>query len=488
MDFLQSIIAVGLLLILQQACRHKRFTQPPLRLPLLAAAVIPILKIIIQRVDYEKLELAAQILKTGVNLLWIMSIVRLSCWFCLVIPPELGWWKPIPKILRDLISLAIATAITLVLIQRDFQINLIGLAATSAVITAVIGLAAQETLKNLFAGISLQVDSPFEEGDWIDLGFTRGVVTSLRLMSTRILTLEGSLTVVPNSRITTEGLRRFKPNEAVGQTFEIGLDYSLPPRQAIKLLQRTIRNNRKTLTDKHPKVWISEFGERAIIYKILTWQTSALEQIQLRSDLMEQTWYALQRIGQTIPVPIHEIRKQSLPKKPSSHAVRPETLVRLLKQTEIFGQLNQEQVREIAEAATCSSFAPGESIVRQGDKGDSLFIVVSGRLEVLHGEKHESMTHINFLGISDIFGEMALCTGEPRTATVIASEECILLEIRRQHLMPLINRNPQIIESIGSMMVKRREELKSSSANRDETRRKALIAKMRQLFTFTQLP
>ena len=77
----------------------------------------------------------------------------------------MGWWKPIPKILRDLTSLGIATAITLVLIQRDFQVNLIGLAATSAVITAVIGLAAQKTLKDLFAGISLQVDSPFEEGD-----------------------------------------------------------------------------------------------------------------------------------------------------------------------------------------------------------------------------------------------------------------------------------------------------------------------------------
>ena len=60
-------------------------------------------------------------------------------------------------------------------IHRDFQVNLVGLAATSAVITAVIGLAAQETLKNLFAGISLQVDSPFEEGDWVDLGFTRGI-------------------------------------------------------------------------------------------------------------------------------------------------------------------------------------------------------------------------------------------------------------------------------------------------------------------------
>jgi len=485
-DFLLSVSAVGLLLTLRQVCRHKKLTLPPLRLAFIAAGVIPVLNIIIQTIDARQLALAAQILTTCVSLLWMTSIIRLGNWLLLVIPPELGWWKPIPKILRDLTSLGIATAITLVLIQRDFQINLIGLAATSAVITAVIGLAAQETLKNLFAGISLQVDSPFEEGDWIDLGFTRGVVTSLRLMSTRILTLEGSLTVVPNSRIATEGLRRFKPHEAVGQTFEIGLDYSLPPRQAIKLLQRTIRNNRKILSSRSSKVWISEFGDRAIIYRILTWQQSALEQIQLRSDLMEQTWYALQRIGQTIPVPIHEIRRNTRPAKHPSHAVKIDARAKLLKQTELFGHLNNEQLRELAEMATCSSFAPGESIVRQGDNGESLFIVVGGRLEVLRGEEHETLVHIAFLGASDIFGEMALFTGEARTASVIATEECVLLEIRRQHLMPLMDKNPHIIETIGSLIAKRREQLKTISESRDETRRQALIAKMRKLFAFSQ--
>ena len=82
--------------------------------------------------------------------------------------------------MRDLLTLAVITVMTMAVIHRDLRVNLVGLAATSAVVTTVIGLAAQETLKNLFADISLQVDSPFEEGDWIDLGTTKGVVTSLR--------------------------------------------------------------------------------------------------------------------------------------------------------------------------------------------------------------------------------------------------------------------------------------------------------------------
>ena len=484
MDFLVGISAAVLLIILRRVCQLRKLTSPPLRLPIIAAGLIPILNILIQIFANSELRLLTQALKTSVTLLWLISFIRLGTWLLLVIPSEFGWWKPIPKILRDLIGLAIATSITLILIQRDFQINLIGLAATSAVITAVIGLAAQETLKNLFAGISLQVDSPFEEGDWIDLGFTRGVVKSLRLMSTRILTLEGSLTVVPNSRIATEVLRRFKPGEPVGQTFEIGLDYNLPPRQAINLLQRTVSHNRKVLREHGSRVWVSEFGERAIVYKLLTWQQSALEQIQLRSDIMEQTWYALQRIGQTIPVPIRDIRTNQPPTRNHFNSITPAARIQRLKETEIFGHLNNEELRDLSDMATCISFAPGESVVRQGERGESLFIVVNGKLEVLREDSNHSMAHITYLEDADIFGEMALCTGEARTATIIAIQECILLEIQRQHLMPLMKKNPQIIETIGSLVAARRQQLKEISGSRAETRRQALIARMRKLFKF----
>jgi len=165
--------------------------------------------------------------------------------------------------------------------------------------------------------------------------------------------------------------------------------------------------------------------------------------------------------------------------------VKTEARAKLLKQTEIFGHLNNEQLHELAEMATCSSFAPGESVVRQGDEGESVFIVVSGRLEVLRGKGHEMLSHIAYLGASDIFGEMALCTGEARTATVITTEECVLLEIRRQHLTPLMEKNPHIIETIGSLIAERREQLKNISESRAETRRQALISKMRKLFAFS---
>ena len=482
-----SLLVIVALLTIHRVCKRQKLSPPPLRLPLIAAIGIPLLSKLAEIVSYGGLPMIQNSLAAAITLLWALSLIRILNWGILQIPAELGWWKPTAKILRDLLTLAVITVVTMVVIHRDFRVNLVGLAATSAVVTAVIGLAAQETLKNLFAGISLQVDSPFEEGDWIDLGSTTGVVTSLQLMTTRVRGIDGSITVVPNSRIAVEGLRRFKPKEPVGQTIDVGLDYSLPPRQAIELLQRTLQHNHKVLRHPTPKVWVSTFADSSITYRLLTWQASALELRQLKSSVLEQIWYALHRIDQSIPYPIRDIRTKPSPARLPSSDVTLEQKQRLLASTEIFGHLNDHQLEMLAELASCQSFAPGETVVRQGERGDSLYLVVCGTLEVFQANANTSTRlpgrHVADLETSDAFGEMALCTGEERSASVICQSECVLMEIERKHLLPLLEEQPEILETMGSIMAARRQQLQANKEQRAESRRLALIARMQRLFS-----
>ena len=485
-----SLIAILMLLTVHRVCKRKKLSPPPLRLPLIAAIGIPLLNKLVDIFSYDGLVVLQNSLAATITLLWALTLIRILNWGILEIPAELGWWKPTAKILRDLLTLAVITAVAMVVIHRDFSVNLVGLAATSAVVTAVIGLAAQETLKNLFAGISLQVDSPFEEGDWVDLGSTTGVVTSLRLMTTRVRGLDGSITVVPNSRIAVEGLRRFKPEEPVGQMIDVGLDYSLPPRQAIQLLQRTLQHNRKVLRHPTPKVWVSSFADSSITYRLLTWQASALELRSLKSSLLEQIWYALHRIDQSIPYPIRDIRTKQSPARLPSGNVSMKQKQKLLASTDIFGHLDDHQLEMLADLASCQSFAPGESVVRQGEPGDSLYLVVSGELEVFQANANSPTRlpgrHVADLETSDAFGEMALCTGEARTASVICKSECVLIEIERKHLLPLLEDQPQILEIMGSIMAARQQQLKATKEQRAESRRLALIARMQRLFSLSK--
>ena len=307
-------------------------------------------------------------------------------------------------------------------------------------------------------------------------------------MTTRIRSLDGSVTVVPNSRIAVEGLRRFKPDEPVGQLIDIGLDYSLPPRQAIQLLQSTLQNNRKVLQQPHSKVWVSTFADSSIIYRLLTWQESAPEMPQLRSDVLEQVWYALHRIDQSIPYPIvREFRDKPIAARLPSSEVNAQQKRLLLASVEIFSALMPEQLAILADNANCHSFGPGETIVRQGDQGNSLYVVVSGTLDVFKADltaQGSAMPgqQVSSLQSSDFFGEMALCTGEARKASVICRDECVLIEIKHQHLVPLLETYPEILVSMGSVIASRRGELEALRKNRDGSRRSAPISRMQKLF------
>ena len=81
---------------------------------------------------------------------------------------------------------------------------------------------------------------------------------------------------------------------------------------------------------------------------------------------------------------------------------------------------------------------------------------------------------------------MALCTGEARTASVICQTECVLIEIERKHLLPLLEEEPAILETMGSIMAARRQQLKANKEERAESRRRALIARMQRLFNLSK--
>jgi hypothetical protein len=91
---------------------------------------------------------------------------------------------------------------------------------------------AQETLKDLFAGISPHVAVPFREGDWIEVSGYRGQVTSLTLMNTLVASMDGAHQMLPNSKVAQEVLRRQGPADPIGNRFHSGLHYGLPPAQA----------------------------------------------------------------------------------------------------------------------------------------------------------------------------------------------------------------------------------------------------------------
>jgi len=134
----------------------------------------------------------------------------------------------------------------------------------------------------------------------------------------------------------------------------------------------------------------------------------------------------------------------------------PASTGRLLETVQIFATLPSDERARLAAAARGSLYAAGETIVREGDAGSSMFVVARGEMVVtLNPSAHE----VARLGPGDYFGEMSLLTGAPRTASVTAVTDVDVLEITVDAFRQFVLANPAAVERIGSAVADRAAEL-----------------------------
>jgi len=474
---------VVLLVALRLICERLRLAPVPLRLPGLAILIWLIHS-----------SLPAQI-ATEQNHLWLDSVLLLSrsyaglqlmFWLFLELPGPIRWWPHPPKILRDLSALAIGAALTLVVLQQAAKINVVGLVTTSAILTAVIGLAAQEALKDLFAGVMLRVDGSFVEGDYLELDDdVNGWVDSLTLLSTRLRHVHGAMITLPNSMMWQKNMRRFSPRGPIARELHIHLDRELPPNEATELLLQVAAQSSVVLKEPAPEAIVYAYHDYAITYELEVWQEDPTDQgfDQLRGELLSSIWYALERIGQRVPYPIQEFKRRkgaSSPEKPPNDNI--EERVMILRQNSLFNHLSEAQLAEISMLTRCIRFGEGERIVVEQDQGDILYQIVSGRVAVIKAMAGGEEREVVRLSAPAFFGEMSVFNEEPRSATVQAVEPCVLLEVQRNDLRPVLERHPVIVEQLARIISERRAELLKLTPEGKVKQGNDLLDKMRQLF------
>lgn len=414
------------------------------------------------------------------ELLVALAITRVLLWFCLELLPRWRLLPHSPKILRDLLFVLISGLIVVLTLQQRAKVDILGIVTTSAVLTAIIGLAAQEPLKDLLGGLSLQLEQVLREGDWIEVGGLIGQVQSISWRDTQLRCVDGSKLVMPNARVTASDLRNFSGYGPHANRIFVGLDYSLPPGQAKGLLLQLAKQHPLVLSDPAPVVRLAGFEDSAIRYEWLVWQASYGNSLGLRSDLLEQLWYALARQGQSIPYPIRDVR-HSNSTTPADTSNKNE-IKQLLEDTPLFGGLSAAQLEHLIEGSQCSSYGNGETVVVEGDEGDSIFVVCHGRMAVSRLQSNGENLAVAELKRGDLFGEMTLCTGECRSASVRAEGEVRLLEINREALASLLSDDPSLLDRVGLLVSRRQAHLQQLEDDAASKQQKDLLLRMRELF------
>lgn len=162
----------------------------------------------------------------------------------------------VPNIVRHLLLLVAYSAAVLAIVGNVTGINLAPLLATSTVITVVVGLALQETLGNLFAGLSMSMDRPFSDGDWILVDGVEGKVVRVGWRATHLQTFTRDIVVIPNSMLAKARLQNFRlPTPVTGRNLDIIVALHADPTAVEEAVAAALAAVPVVLADPMHKVW-----------------------------------------------------------------------------------------------------------------------------------------------------------------------------------------------------------------------------------------
>jgi small-conductance mechanosensitive channel len=187
----------------------------------------------------------ARVLSLAFELLSLIGLVQVLV-FAIGLP-RLG--LRLPRIVVDVVT-AIATAVALIVVGKRAGFSVAGLITTSAVLTAVVGFALQDTLGNLIGGLALQLDASIKVGDWISLGAGQphGQVVDIRWRYTAVETRTWDTIIIPNSmlmkgQVTVIG-RRVGERQQSRRQLDFQVDFRTPPTDVIAAVRRALTTDR----------------------------------------------------------------------------------------------------------------------------------------------------------------------------------------------------------------------------------------------------
>jgi small-conductance mechanosensitive channel/CRP-like cAMP-binding protein len=352
----------------------------------------------------------------------------------------------VPKLLIDIVRAVVFVFMALGLVSALFEQTITGLLAASGVFAVVMGFALQSTLADLFSGIAINLQRPYRVGDWIrvDDGAV-GLVTEMNWRATQLRSPQGDTIVLPNSKLAAAQIVNFNmPTPRHRCEIPVAMNARVPPGAAIDVLERAALKASAVLRDPAPSVRIVSLEDWRIQYEIHFWVDGYADIDAVRHEVSHSIWYALDILGLG---PWNENAET---------AAMGSRALRLVGYVDLFRDLEEATRARIADAMTARLVKPGEVIMREGESGDSVFIVELGAIDVtvaIAGRDAHTMAR---LGTGELFGEMSLLTGEPRSATLTALCETKVWELSRDAIQPILREEPAIADRLSRVMARRR--------------------------------
>ena len=413
------------------------------------------------------LPIAAAVLHECAVIAGGIAVIRLTGLFVFRLLLRAAAIEP-PRILEDIVVMLGYVAWGMMRL-RFAGLDLSQIVTTSALITAIVAFAMQDTLGNLLGGVALELDSSLDVGDWVRIDDVEGRVVDIRWRSTSIETRNWDTVVVPNSqlmrsRFTVHG-RRKGARRQWRRWIWFNVDYTATPARVIEAVETAVRSAeiRDVAGDPPPQCLLMNFEHGYASYALRYWLTDFARDDPTDSEVRLHVLTALQRAGMRIAVPEYSIHTVKQSEKHLLEVRYRETDHRqqILKTIDLFGSLSEPELRTVAERLVFAPFARGDVVTRQGAIAHWLYILVHGSADVVVDEADGSRRNVAQLSAGTCFGEMGLLTGAPRRATIIAATDLECFRLDKASLEDILRSRPALAEDFSRMLGSRQMDLET---------------------------
>jgi small-conductance mechanosensitive channel/CRP-like cAMP-binding protein len=385
--------------------------------------------------------------------------------------------KP-PRIMRDLLLALAYIVVAITILSRDTDLT--GIIATSAVLTAVIGLSFQDTLGNMMGGMALQMERAISVGDWIRVENHEGMVREIRWRHTSIETRNWDTIVIPNSalmksHVTVLGRRAGEPRQR-RQWVYFNVDFRYSPTEVIDVVEAALQVEpiANVASTPQPNCVLMDFKESYCSYAVRYWLTDLAVDDPTSSVVRTRIYFALTRANIALSIPAHALFLEEEQERAARKQTRKiERGVNALKQVELFQSLTDEERRELAAHLRTAPFVRGEVMTKQGAEAHWLYIMTKGDAEVRFSLDGKLNEHVATLHPGDFFGERGMMTGERRSADVIALTDVECYRLDKESFNAILRKRPELAEDISQVLARRRVELEAAREDLNEEAKRA---------------
>lgn len=328
--------------------------------------------------------------------------------------------RKIPKLLTDGAALLIYGSAILIVLHYVYDQSVVTIMATSGALAFIVGLSAQSTLSQVFAGFSLNVTKSLRLGDYVEID---GIYGSVYEINWRSVSLKNphtnSLYIFPNSEVANKIILNFsEPTDLFKYFLKFRVEYSASPELVISTIARALEKSKYVRRDPKPDFNILGFTDLGMEYRVRYYFDGDDPWWDATNEMCMAIWSSLRRKGIRLSIDRHKLlsgdEQDDNPWKFDNISRPDDDLSEAFASDAFLSQFSSEQREVLVSSARYVDYTPPDCVYIEGDLCDTVYYIADGEFSVLQMQKDGSEAQIGSYYDGACIGLGCLVEGDTR--------------------------------------------------------------------------